>query len=158
MNNEEHGNAFEYSRADDIILGVIVLVMIVSSILSQAFGWLRLPLKAGTGRLIGGLLFLIGAGILAHWASLWGKEYKGQLITHSIYQYLRHPHYLSVILLFNGLSLFFRSIISLVLAIYVTIAIVRGIKEEEEHLAKQYGPAYEAYMRKTKWKFIPFIY
>lgn len=158
MSTDEHGNAFEYSRADDILLGVIVLGMIVSSILSQVFGWLQLPLKAGTGRLFGGLLFLIGLGILAHWASLWSKEYKGQLITHSIYQYLRHPHYLSVILLFNGLSLFFRSIISLVLAIYVTIAIARGISEEEEHLVKQYGPAYEAYIQETKWKLIPMIY
>ena len=158
MNNEEHGNAFEYSRADDIILGVIVLVMIISSILSQAFGWLQLPLKAGTCRLIGGVLFLIGLVILGHWASLWGKEYKGQLITHSIYQYLRHPHYLSVILLFNGLSLFFKSIISLILAIYVTIAIARGIKTEEEHLLKQYGADYEEYIQQTKWKLIPMIY
>jgi protein-S-isoprenylcysteine O-methyltransferase Ste14 len=158
MNTEEHGNAYEYSRADDILMGVAVLGMIVSSVLAQIFGLLVLPLSASMWRIIGGLLFLIGLALLALWGSMWSKEYKGQLITHGIYQYLRHPHYLSAILLFNGLSLFFRSIISLVLALALSFAITRGIKEGEEHLLKQYGPAYEAYMQKTRWKLIPWIY
>ena len=127
------------------LLGFLTIVvgMIVSSVLSQVFGFFQLPLQANIGRILGGILFLIGLVLLFLWAYLWSKEYKGQLITHSIYQYLRHPHYLSVILLFNGLSLFFKSIISLILAIYVTIAIARGIKTEEEHLLKQYGADYE---------------
>jgi protein-S-isoprenylcysteine O-methyltransferase Ste14 len=158
MNTEDHGNAYEYSRADDILMGVVVLGMIVSSVLAQIFGFLVLPLTASVCRIICGLLLLIGLVLLALWGSLWSKEYKGQLITHSIYQYLRHPHYLSAILLFNGLSLFFRSIISLVLALALSFAIARGIREEEEHLLKQYGPAYEEYMQETRWKLIPFIY
>ena len=50
MNTEDQGNAYEYSRADEIIMGIIVAGMIISSILSQVFGWLKLPLKAGLGR------------------------------------------------------------------------------------------------------------
>jgi protein-S-isoprenylcysteine O-methyltransferase Ste14 len=65
---------------------------------------------------------------------------------------------LSAILLFIGISFFFRSIISLILAIFLSVAIVRGINEEEEHLIKQYGVAYEEYLSQTKWKLIPMIY
>lgn len=158
MNTEDQGNAYEYSRTEEIVMGIIVAGIIVSSILSQVFGWLQLPLKAGLGRLIGGLIFLIGLTLSILWASLWSKEYKGQLIIHGIYRYIRHPHYMSAIMLFIGISLFFRSIISLILAAYLSVAIVKGIDEEEEHLLNQYGVAYREYMQKTRWKLIPMIY
>jgi protein-S-isoprenylcysteine O-methyltransferase Ste14 len=44
------------------------------------------------------------------------------------------------------------------LAIFLSLAIVRGVEEEEEHLLNQYGDAYKDYMQETKWRFIPMIY
>jgi protein-S-isoprenylcysteine O-methyltransferase Ste14 len=158
MDTEKNGNAYEYSRVEEIIMGIIVVGMIVGSILSQVFGFLQLPLTASIGWIIGGVLLLFGLTLLVLWAYMWSKYYKGQLITHGIYKYLRHPHYMSAILLFIGVSFFFRSIISLILAIFLSVAIVRGIDEEEEHLIKQYGVAYEEYINQTKWKLIPMIY
>lgn len=139
-------------------MAIILAGVIAGSILSQVFDLLVLPLTASLGRIIGGLIFLIGLALFVLWASLWGREYKGQLITHGIYRYMRHPHYLAAILLFIGVSLFFRSIISLFFAVFFAFATAREIKDEEEHLLNQYGAAYRAYMEKTKWKFIPMIY
>ena len=158
MNEEEHSDAFEYSRTEEIIMGIMVVVMIISCVLSQVLGFLRLPILSSIGWIGGGLLFIFGLVLAIVWASLWSKEYQGQLITHGVYRYIRHPHYLSAVLLFIGISLFFRSIISLALATYLSIAIVRGIKEEEEHLLKQYGDSYVEYMQETRWRFIPMIY
>jgi protein-S-isoprenylcysteine O-methyltransferase Ste14 len=34
----------------------------------------------------------------------------------------------------------------------------KGLKEEEEHLIKQYGEAYRRYMKRVPWKLIPKVY
>ena len=59
MNTKDDGNAFEYSRSDDILMAIIVAGMIIGCILSQVFDFLVLPLMASIGRIIGGLIFLL---------------------------------------------------------------------------------------------------
>lgn len=151
-------NAYEYSRTDTILINVILGGIIIGCILSQFFGLLQLPLTKIISLIIGGTVLFSGLLIAAKWTIFWSKEYKGQLITHGIYKCIRHPHYLSVFLVFFGPPILFRSIIALLFAALLIPLTPKGLKEEEEHLIKQYGEPYREYMKKVRWKLIPKVY
>lgn len=136
----------------------LVFPVIVGCVLSQFFGLLQLPFSEVMSWVMGGIIFFTGLLIVAKWFILWHKEYNGQLLTHGIYQYVRHPHYLGGILFMFGLSLFFRSIVALSFSALFMFLIAKGIKEEEEHLIKQYGDAYREYMKRVRWKLIPKVW
>jgi len=66
------------------------------------------------------IIFLLGSILYFKWEWFWHKTYHGQLVTTGIFQYIRHPHYTSLLIIGYGLALFFNSIPALIIA---TIAI-----------------------------------
>jgi protein-S-isoprenylcysteine O-methyltransferase Ste14 len=81
-----------------------------------------------------------------------------QLVTSGIYSLVRHPIYLSYILLFSGFCLLLQSIIAL--GILVLICLVwfgNRIAIEEEMLLQEFQDDYKIYQQNTK-KLIPFVY
>ncbi|MFB2934844.1 isoprenylcysteine carboxylmethyltransferase family protein [Aerosakkonemataceae cyanobacterium BLCC-F154] len=81
-----------------------------------------------------------------------------QLITTGIYRQVRHPVYLSYVLLLIGYCTILQSFVSLVLTVVsCTIWLGNRINIEEKMLVEKFGDRYQAYQRKTK-KIIPFIY
>jgi len=79
-----------------------------------------------------------------------------ELVTTGVYAFVRHPMYLSVILLMFGVSIIFFTPYEFVL--FGVLFIVLNIKLlYEEHLWKCHSAAYAEYKRKTK-RLIPFIY
>jgi len=81
-----------------------------------------------------------------------------KLVTTGIFQKIRHPMYLGIVLAFVGLAvawgvvwIFIPSIIFSVLAVLVAI-------KEEEFLLKKFGRQYEEYMQKVPWRFIVKIF
>lgn len=82
-----------------------------------------------------------------------------QLITIGIYRLVRHPVYLSYLLLFLGSctllhsSLFTFILLNLVCGLWLN----NRIAIEEEMLIAKFGEEYKAYQRKTR-KILPFIY
>lgn len=82
-----------------------------------------------------------------------------QLITNGIYRLVRHPIYLSYLLLFSGCctllhgSLFTFILMCLVCGVWLN----NRIAIEEEMLIARFGEQYKEYQRKTR-KIIPFIY
>lgn len=81
-----------------------------------------------------------------------------QLITSGIYRQVRHPVYLSYVLLLIGYCTILQSFVSLVLTVVsCTIWLGNRINIEEKMLVEKFGDRYQAYQRKTK-KIIPFIY
>lgn len=78
------------------------------------------------------------------------------LRTNGIYGLIRHPMYLSVILLLIGLTLYERAYYSFFLNIIVVVFLAYKIKFEEKQL-EQHFPKYKSYQAKTK-KLLPFIY
>ena len=105
MGKEGGTNTFEYSRWDNILINLILGGIIIGCILSQFFGLLQLPFPETISWLMGGIIFFSGILIAAKWVLFWRKEYRGQLVTHGMYKYIRHPHYLSVYLVFFWSSL-----------------------------------------------------
>ena len=76
------------------------------------------------------------------------ENYHGDLITDGIYKYLRHPMYLSFILWLAGGTLFFGSIVGLIIAIFYAANILLWKKLEEVHLMKVF-PEYAEYKKRT---------
>ncbi|AZV47142.1 hypothetical protein C3L23_07600 [Nautilia sp. PV-1] len=77
------------------------------------------------------------------------------LIMHGIYKYIRHPMYLSVILMTFGLFLFDISWTQFILWMIVFSDMIFKMNYEENLWIKDKG--YKEYMSKT-YKLIPFIY
>lgn len=81
-----------------------------------------------------------------------------QLVDTGIYSTVRHPIYLSYILLFTAFCTMLQSPASLgLLAVVCIVWFGNRITIEEEMLSAQFGDEYRIYQEKTK-KLLPFIY
>jgi protein-S-isoprenylcysteine O-methyltransferase Ste14 len=79
-----------------------------------------------------------------------------QLITTGIYQYIRHPAYLAMILSLVGTFLIIPNIFVLIYLFCAILGIYGHSREEEKSLIKQYGEKYELYKKKAG-RFLPKI-
>lgn len=79
-----------------------------------------------------------------------------RLVVLGVYKYIRHPLYLSLMLL--GLGIFLKNINGITTAIFIIIVIflIVTAKREEKEMIQSFGKEYISYMEKTKM-FIPFI-
>jgi len=110
------------------------------------------------GLLVGGLLTGLGAVICIYWYVYWERNFKGELITDGLYSVVRHPFYTGFILLAIGLTLVFPSYETRFLAVITLAVMVVFVPKEEEQLIREYKDEYRRYMKKTRWRLIPFIY
>jgi protein-S-isoprenylcysteine O-methyltransferase Ste14 len=80
-----------------------------------------------------------------------------QLITHGIYNFVRHPLYLGVILISLGFPIFSSSLFGLLVMLAMIPVFLIRIKLEERLLVEEFGNVYREYMQRT-CKLFPFIY
>lgn len=78
------------------------------------------------------------------------------LVQSGIYAYIRHPLYLSVLLLGTGIMLKDVSPVQLLLGTINFIALIFTALMEEKEMIMKFGDDYRTYMKNTKM-FIPFI-
>jgi protein-S-isoprenylcysteine O-methyltransferase Ste14 len=126
--------------------------------LTALFGIWEIPLNKLAIILIGIIIFLIGAIVFFKWEIFWEKTYKGQLVTGGIFQYIRHPHYTSLLIVGFGLALFFYSLAALLIAFIAVPIMIWSILDEEKLLIKEYGNEYKKYMKEVPWRIIPRIF
>ena len=81
-----------------------------------------------------------------------------QVVRKGLYKYVRHPMYLSTLLIFLGFAGIFSSILGIIstFVLIFPVTLLR-IHREEYYLKKKMKKRYEEYTKKTK-KLIPFIY
>jgi len=79
------------------------------------------------------------------------------LVTTGIYHYIRHPMYLSLLLLGLGIMLKRPGFWQLLLAGINIIALVITARMEEKEMQMRFGDDYSRYMKDTKM-FIPFVF
>ncbi|MGF3554121.1 MAG: methyltransferase family protein [Thermoplasmatota archaeon] len=135
-----------------------LLLIIMIGPLSWIYGVWKIPINMITCVIIGLLIFFIGTYVYFKWEIFWYKTYKGQLVTHGIFQYIRHPHYSSLLIIGFGLALFFYSLAALFIATIAVPIMILSILDEEKILKKQYGDEYIEYMKKVPWRLIPRIF
>ena len=135
-----------------------ILLIILIGPLTAIFGVWKIPLNIIFTIVLGIIIFLLGTFLYFKWEIYWHKNFKGQLVTGGIFQYIRHPHYTSLIIIGFGLALFFYSLVALLIATIAIPIIIWSIFDEEKLLKKQYGEKYIQYMKKVPWRIIPKIF
>ena len=80
-----------------------------------------------------------------------------KVIDTGLYGIVRHPMYMVTVLLFLAMPLVLGSVISFVIMLAYIPIIVKRIRNEEQVLEKDL-PGYSAYMKKVKYRLIPFIW
>lgn len=80
-----------------------------------------------------------------------------RLVQHGIYAGIRHPLYLSLLLVPAGIALVFASAFALPIALLAAVFVFDRIRKEECLLAKHFAAEFEEYRRRT-WRLIPRVF
>jgi protein-S-isoprenylcysteine O-methyltransferase Ste14 len=145
-------------RALFIVHYAPILLIILTGPLTAIYGVWEMPINKIATIIVGIFVFLIGTFVYFKWEIFWERTYKGQLVTGGIFQYVRHPHYTSLLIVGFGLAFFFFSLFALLIAVIAIPIMLWSIVDEEKLLIKQYGNAYKKYMEKVPWRMIPKIF
>jgi protein-S-isoprenylcysteine O-methyltransferase Ste14 len=82
---------------------------------------------------------------------------KQKVIDTGLYSVVRHPMYMSMILIYTGTSLILGSYIALIPSAMLFVALAFRIINEEEVL-KGGLAGYTEYMKRVKYRLIPFVW
>ena len=145
-------------RALFIIHYAPLLLIIMIGPMSVFLNVWQIPINKNISIILGIIIFLLGSYVYFKWEYFWNKTYKGQLVKGGIFQYIRHPHYTSILIIGFGLALFFYSLSALLIATIAIPIMIWSIYDEEKLLIKQYGKEYEDYIKEVPWRIIPKIF
>lgn len=115
--------------------------------------WFGVALYAGGGALRLWPVFVLGN----RFSGLVAIQPGHRLVTRGIYQVVRHPSYLGMIVNALGWALAFRSAIGVLLTACTVLILLGRIRSEEALLQSQFGATYEAYRART-WRLVPGLY
>jgi protein-S-isoprenylcysteine O-methyltransferase Ste14 len=141
---------------------LLIPIAIIGLILSLGYDMFSLPFVPYTN--VAGLLLLGG--------SLWFHFYCERthtqshdepheiksIITEGVYSVVRHPINFSMMITHLSVTLISGSYLPLIVSLMNAIALIFISIEEEKALVNGFGNEYIEYMKKTKWRMIPFVY
>ena len=141
--------------------GLMFIAVFVLAGLSFRFGWLMLPMWVSY---LAALLFLLGYALFAEvlreneYLSRTVEVHEGQqLVDTGLYGVVRHPMYMSTLVLFFAMPLVLGSVLSFaVMLLYLPIIGARMRNEEE--VLEQGLPGYREYKQRVKYKVIPYLW
>lgn len=140
----------------------IILITQLLGISILPIEWFNLALEM-TGLIIFIAGFLVSVLARISLSSNWSAGYEYQikkdheLIIKGIYEYIRHPIYLAIILMLVGIELVVGSHLWIAALMITSYVMINWANREEKLLTNHFGQKYKNYMKKTK-KLIPFIY
>ena len=141
--------------------GLMFLTAFVLAGLNYRFGWIRLPDWVSFAA---AALFLLGYGLYAEvlrenvWLSRTVEVQEGQKVVDTgLYGLVRHPMYMSTLLMFLSMPLVLGSVPSFaVMLLYIPI-IAKRIRSEEQVLEEGLQ-GYAEYRQRVRHKVIPFLW
>ena len=141
--------------------GIMFLAAFISAGLSFRYKWLMLPAPVS---ILAAIVFLAAYALYAEvlrentYLSRTVEVQENQkVIDTGLYGVVRHPMYMTTVLLFLAMPLVLGSVISFfIMLLYIPI-IVKRIRNEELVLAEGL-PGYSKYMEKVKYRLIPFVW
>lgn len=141
--------------------GLMFIAGFVVAGLDHRFGWSQMPPAVVV---IASVLFLLAYGLYAEvmrenaYLSRTIRVEEGQKVVDTgLYALVRHPMYMTTILLFLTIPLVLGSWYALIAFAFYPAIIIWRLKDEEKLLAKEL-PGYEKYMKKVKYRIIPYIW
>ena len=155
-------------KADKILVPLlaVTLIAIFLGIPLDRFTLKLLPMPGLITSIVG--MGLMVVGLLINGGSLIANAYitptiqdqteEGQKVADTgVYRIIRHPMYTSLLLLFPGMALWLESWTAVLLNIPFLIVIIVRILVEENKL-KETLPGYPEYMKKVKYRLVPFVW
>ena len=154
--------------ADKIIL-VFFLISFYGLIAFVPMDVFRFHLLAGPGKLVSsfGLSLFLGGWWIAFLALRENafaapvvklqEEREQRVVDTGVYAVVRHPMYSGGVLFIVGIPLWLESYAGVLLAFIPIVTLVLRILLEEQFLRKQLK-GYEAYMKKVRYRLIPFLW
>ena len=141
--------------------GLMFLVGFILAGLSFRFGWLMLPKWLS---IVGAVLFLSSYALYAEvlrentWLSRTIGVQEGQtVVSTGLYGVVRHPMYAVTLVLFLSMPLVLGSGLAFVVFLAYPAIIAKRIRNEEAVLARDL-PGYTEYLKKVRWRLIPFVW
>lgn len=136
------------------------LFFVLSALAVMMIGWLTRSswhITKEISKPLGGAIFLLGMGAFV-WIIFYLREaFLGDiapvtdlLVTSGPYRWVRHPLYLSMIVILVGIAIIFRSLWGVV-GVFVLFlpALVYRAKLEEQALSGKFGHTWEVYLQRT---------
>lgn len=156
--------AKEKEAEQDLVIklsGLMFLVGFILAGLDFRFGWSKLP---GWVSYAGAAAFLFSYALYAEvmrentWLSRIIEVQEGQtVVSTGLYGIVRHPMYAATLLLFLSMPLVLGSVPAFVVFLCYPAIIAKRIRNEEKVLARDL-PGYVDYMKKVRWRLIPYIW
>ena len=141
--------------------GLLFIAAFVLAGLNWRFGWLILPRAVSRAA---ALVFLLGYVLYAEvlrenvWLSRTVEVQQGQkIIDTGLYGLVRHPMYMSTLLLFLSMPLILGSLYSFLLMLLYVPIIAKRIRNEEQVL-EQGLAGYADYKRRVRYRIIPYVW
>ena len=157
-------DAKEKEREQSLVVklsGLMFLVGFILAGLSFRFGWLMLPKWVS---IVGAALFLSSYALYAEvlrentWLSRTIGVQEGQtVVSTGLYGVVRHPMYAVTLVLFLSMPLVLGSGLAFVVFLAYPAIIAKRIRNEEAVLARDL-PGYTEYLKKVRWRLIPFVW
>ena len=153
----------QQSEQKEVILfsGIMFLAAFVIAGLNRRFGWILLPAWVSWAE---AFIFLIAYALYAEvlrenvWLSRTVEVQENQkVIDTGLYGVVRHPMYMTTLLLFLSMPLVLGSPVSFVIMLLYIPIIAKRIRNEEQVLESGLE-GYADYKKRVKYKVIPFIW
>lgn len=137
-------------------------IMIIIGILGEIFSWVRIPLSpysnfVGGAILLGGWIFHAYCHRVHKQAHEQSEQIEG-LVTTGVFSKIRHPMYLSLILMYLGLAIAWGVVWMLLPSLLFSVLTVLTTIKEEEFLLRRFSHQYKEYMQAVPWRLIPKIF
>ena len=144
-----------------LLSGLMFIAAFTLAGLSYRFGWLRLPMWVSCAAAV---LFLAGYALFAEvlrenaYLSRTVEVQKGQkVIDTGLYGVVRHPMYMSTLLLFLAMPLILGAFLSFLVTL-LYFPIIAGRIANEERVLEAGLEGYADYERRVKYRLIPHIW
>ncbi len=148
-------------RAVIALSGLMFLAAFVVAGLNFRFGWIVMPAWVSYAAAV---VFLLAYGLYAEvlrenvWLSRTIEVQENQKVVDTgLYGLVRHPMYLSTLLLFLAMPLVLGSVISFMIMLAYIPIIAKRIRNEEAVLETELK-GYTEYKQRVKYRLIPFIW